>query len=145
MIPQRWNGLRKSEYVIFGQCYAVGSSFCVSTPENEIVALRVKGDPWGFWHLNSLLVWVALARIAKADGAPHPVRPVLGEARCSVRAVQEVRLAVAVKSRPGTPMTLGNAAAARVRLIVWRKACGHQVEPDAADMAERHGTDTLGP
>jgi hypothetical protein len=29
-------------------------------------------------------------------------------------------------------MTLGNAAAARVRLIVWCKACNHRVEPDAA-------------
>jgi hypothetical protein len=27
-------------------------------------------------------------------------------------------------------MTLGNAAAARVRLIVWCKECRHQVEPD---------------
>ena len=26
-------------------------------------------------------------------------------------------------------MTLGNAAAAPVRLIVWCKACQHQVEP----------------
>jgi hypothetical protein len=38
-------------------------------------------------------------------------------------------------------MTLGNAAAARVRLIVWCKACGHQVEPDAAEMAERYGVE----
>ena len=29
-------------------------------------------------------------------------------------------------------MTLGNAAAARVRLIVWCKGCGHQVEPHPA-------------
>jgi hypothetical protein len=27
-------------------------------------------------------------------------------------------------------MTLGNAAATRVRLIVWCKECQHQVEPD---------------
>jgi hypothetical protein len=39
-------------------------------------------------------------------------------------------------------MTLGNAAAARVRLIVWCKARGHQAEPDAAEMAERFGADT---
>jgi hypothetical protein len=38
-------------------------------------------------------------------------------------------------------MTLGNAAAARVRLIVWCKACGHQVEPDPAEMAQRYGVD----
>ena len=38
-------------------------------------------------------------------------------------------------------MTLGNAAAAKVRLIVWCKACGHQVEPDPAEMVERYGAD----
>jgi hypothetical protein len=42
-------------------------------------------------------------------------------------------------------MTLGNAAAAHVRLIVWCKACGHQVEPDAAEMAERYGAGTSVP
>jgi hypothetical protein len=35
-------------------------------------------------------------------------------------------------------MTLDNAAAACVRLIVWCKECQHQVEPDAAEMAERY-------
>ena len=39
-----------------------------------------------------------------------------------------------MKSEPGPPMTLGNAAAARVRLIVWCKACSHQVEPDPAEL-----------
>jgi hypothetical protein len=34
-------------------------------------------------------------------------------------------------------MTLGNAAAARVRLIVWCLYCRHQVRPDPAEMAER--------
>ena len=34
-----------------------------------------------------------------------------------------------MKSQPGPPMRLGNAAAARVRLIMWCKACGRQVEP----------------
>jgi hypothetical protein len=43
---------------------------------------------------------------------------------------------------PGPPMTLGNAAAARVRLIVWYKACGHRVEPDATEMAEQYGAHT---
>jgi hypothetical protein len=36
-------------------------------------------------------------------------------------------------------MTLGNAAAAHVRLIVWCLDCRHQVEPDPAEMAERYG------
>ena len=41
----------------------------------------------------------------------------------------------------GPPMTLGNAAAARVRLIVWCLDCRHQVEPDPAEMAERYGAE----
>jgi hypothetical protein len=39
-------------------------------------------------------------------------------------------------------MTLGSAAAAQVRLIVWCKACQHQVEPDPAEMATRYGAET---
>jgi hypothetical protein len=39
-----------------------------------------------------------------------------------------------MKSQPGPPMTLGNAANAKVRLIVWCKTCGHQVEPDPVEM-----------
>jgi hypothetical protein len=50
-----------------------------------------------------------------------------------------------VKSQPGPPMTLGNAAAARVRLIVWCKACRYQVEPDPAEMARRYGPETTVP
>jgi hypothetical protein len=47
-----------------------------------------------------------------------------------------------MKSTPGPSMTLGNAAAARVRLIVWCKVCRHQVEPDPAEMAARYGAET---
>jgi len=47
-----------------------------------------------------------------------------------------------MKSAPGPPMTLGSAAAAQVRLIVWCKACQHQVEPDPAEMAARYGAET---
>jgi hypothetical protein len=47
-----------------------------------------------------------------------------------------------MKSEPGPPMTLGSAAAASVRLIVWCKACGHQVEPDPAEHAIRYGPQT---
>jgi len=39
-------------------------------------------------------------------------------------------------------MTLGNAAAAHARLIVWCTACQHQVEPDPAEMAARYGVAT---
>jgi len=38
-------------------------------------------------------------------------------------------------------MTLGNAAAAGVRLIVWCLDCRYQVEPDPAEMAERCGAE----
>jgi hypothetical protein len=31
---------------------------------------------------------------------------------------------------PGSPMTLGNAAAARMRLVVWGKTCQHRLETD---------------
>ena len=37
------------------------------------------------------------------------------------------------------PMTLGNAATAKVRLIVWCKACKHEVEPDPAELARTYG------
>ena len=45
----------------------------------------------------------------------------------------------------GPLMTLGNAAAARVRLIVWCLDCRHQVEPDPAAMAERYGAEMTVP
>jgi hypothetical protein len=47
-----------------------------------------------------------------------------------------------LKSEPGPPMTLGAAAAAGVRLIVWCKACQYQAEPNPAEMAERYGAET---
>jgi Zn finger protein HypA/HybF involved in hydrogenase expression len=50
-----------------------------------------------------------------------------------------------MKSEPGPPMTLGNAAAARVRLIVWCKDCRHQIEPDPAELAQRYGAETTVP
>jgi hypothetical protein len=50
-----------------------------------------------------------------------------------------------VKSEPGPPMTLGNAAAAHVRLIVWCRECRYQVEPDTGEMAERYGPETTVP
>jgi hypothetical protein len=39
-------------------------------------------------------------------------------------------------------MTLGNAAAAHVRLIVGCQECSHQVEPNPAEMAARYGAGT---
>jgi Zn finger protein HypA/HybF involved in hydrogenase expression len=39
-------------------------------------------------------------------------------------------------------MTLGIAAEAGVRLIVWCKECRHQVEPDPGEQAERYDAET---
>lgn len=38
------------------------------------------------------------------------------------------------------PLTLGQALASHVRLIVWCKSCGHQVEPDVAEQVAQHGS-----
>ena len=37
------------------------------------------------------------------------------------------------------PLTLGQALAAHVRLIVWCKSCNHRAEPDVATQVARHG------
>ena len=50
-----------------------------------------------------------------------------------------------MKPYRGPPMTLGNAAAAHVRLIVWCRNCRHRVEADPAEMAERYGAETTVP
>jgi len=42
-------------------------------------------------------------------------------------------------------MTPGYAADARVRLILWCKACRRQVDLDPAEMAERDGAETTVP
>jgi hypothetical protein len=47
-----------------------------------------------------------------------------------------------MKPYSGPPMTLGNAASARVRLVVWCRACRHRVEPDPVEMAERYDPET---
>ena len=39
------------------------------------------------------------------------------------------------------PATLGSTLAAHLCLIVWCKACRHQVEPDVAEQAERYGAE----
>jgi hypothetical protein len=44
-----------------------------------------------------------------------------------------------MKPDRGPPVTLGNAAAAHVRLIAWCKARQHRVEPDPPEMAARDG------
>jgi hypothetical protein len=50
-----------------------------------------------------------------------------------------------MKPYRGPPTTLGNAAAAGVRVVVWCRDCGRQVEPDPGEMAERYGAETTIP
>src|SRR5437762_13994687 len=38
------------------------------------------------------------------------------------------------------PLTLGQALAAHVRLIVWCKSCNHRAEPDIATQVAQHGS-----
>jgi len=40
------------------------------------------------------------------------------------------------------PMTLGSAAAAHVRFMVWCKACGYRSEPDPGEQARWYGPET---
>ncbi|HVI64478.1 MAG TPA: hypothetical protein VM910_18140 [Bradyrhizobium sp.] len=50
-----------------------------------------------------------------------------------------------MKAYTGPPMTLGNAAIAGARLVVWCKACHYQAEPDPGEMAEPFGAETTVP
>jgi hypothetical protein len=38
------------------------------------------------------------------------------------------------------PLTLGQALAAQVRLIVWCKGCNHRADPDIAAQVAQHGS-----
>jgi hypothetical protein len=38
------------------------------------------------------------------------------------------------------PLTLGQALAAHVRLIVWCKSCNHRAEPDMTTQVAQHGS-----
>jgi hypothetical protein len=68
---------------------------------------------------------------ARAVAAPEDIRPAASRAP-----------APRVKFAPGPPMALGGAAKAGIRIIVWCKACQHQVEPDPAEVAARYGAET---
>jgi RNase P subunit RPR2 len=46
-----------------------------------------------------------------------------------------------LKTELGAQATLGSSAAAGVRLVVWCRDCGHQVEPDPAEQARRSGAE----
>jgi len=47
-----------------------------------------------------------------------------------------------MKSMSNSPMTLGSAAAAHNRVVVWCKDCNYLAELNPAEMAERYGAET---
>jgi hypothetical protein len=53
--------------------------------------------------------------------------------------------ATAMMKYSGPPMTLGNAAKAGVRLIVWCRECGRQDRADPAEMAQCYCAETAVP
>jgi hypothetical protein len=84
----------------------------------------------------------------KFPGAPPPLPPArpadVGGTNPREGAASRTT-AAEVKSEPGPPMTLGSAAAAGVRLIVWFWDCRHQDEPDPAKMVQRYGAELPAP
>ena len=73
------------------------------------------------------------------------------EARAGVAGVscsnRSISVTVSLIARRKVPVSSAASArwvlpAAQVRLIVWCKACQHQVEPDSAEMATRCGAGT---
>jgi hypothetical protein len=63
----------------------------------------------------------------------------------SVQTLWKGASAAAIEIRPRPADDARERGPRRVRLIVWCKACGHRVEPDAAEMAGRYGADTAVP
>jgi hypothetical protein len=73
-----------------------------------------------------------------------PRRPVAA-AKALRATVKGALPAARVNRYSGPPATLGSTAAAQAQIIVWCKDCRHQVEPDAAVLAERYGAATTVP
>ncbi|MGA8755474.1 MAG: hypothetical protein WB611_03960 [Stellaceae bacterium] len=79
----------------------------------------------------------ALARHLRQalDYEPYPFAPRLNPLKAILARLDPPT----PKPEPPTPRSsspLGNAAAARVRFIVWCRDCQHRVEPDPAEMEE---------
>jgi hypothetical protein len=60
-----------------------------------------------------------------------------------VRSGRRIDLNMATRRSEGEskPLTLGQALAAHVRLIVWCKSCNHRAEPDIATQVALHGAE----
>jgi hypothetical protein len=80
----------------------------------------------------------------EAQAAPGAAVLTTPEGLCAA-AVHSRKAPPRVKSEPGPPMTLGGAAAAGVRLIVWCRGASIMSSPDPAEMAGRYGAETTVP
>jgi hypothetical protein len=100
-------------------------------------------DQWGYCRWRSLR-WLArgvvLSLLILALGATANTGRARPRAGASSR-----KETPRVKSRPGPSMTLATPLTAKVRMIVWCKACGHQVESDPAEHARRYGAEMTVP
>jgi hypothetical protein len=77
-----------------------------------------------------------------ASVAPAAGLTVRASSACSAREVERWHGADMARTRregKSAPMTLGNALAAKVLLIVSCKTCGHRAEPDVANQVAQHG------
>jgi hypothetical protein len=112
-----------------------------STGKRSFGLLTVRSLSQGIAHDMNILAQafekIAPSRKLNVESQPPELASMSVAAPC-----RSAKGTAAVKSEPGPPMTLGSAAAARVRLIVWCKECRHQVEPDPAVMAARYGAET---
>jgi hypothetical protein len=74
---------------------------------------------------------------ARAAADTHGAAATASGRRCAIRGRQTP--APRMKPYRGPPMTLGNTAAAGVRLVAWCRDGGRQVEPDPNEMVKRYG------
>jgi hypothetical protein len=95
-------------------------------------------------HRRKLLAAIAALRTepptrdVAQSGASAPSARLRNEASHPAIDAERRQLTVNVL-RPGR--LEGGAAAAGVPIIVWYKACQHQIEPDPAELAERYGAE----
>jgi hypothetical protein len=82
------------------------------------------------------------AILDKLGSAAGPRALTAGEGVCAAARHAAPAPRSPVNRYTGPPATLGSTAAAGMRLIVWCRDCRHQVEPDPAATAERHGAET---
>src|SRR5436305_9121262 len=89
-----------------------------------------------------------LRRLTRDErGYPSPsitlrTRRTISAYSSGVRSGRGIDLKMATRRSKGEsePLTLGQALAAHVRLIVWCKSCNHRADPDIATQVAQHGS-----